>query len=53
VHGMDDEIGWDGGLRGGEGLRDDGSAVDAAGAGRVPERVGIRVDGGGDVGQGV
>ncbi len=50
VHGVHDEGGWDGGLGGGEGLCDRGAAVDAAGAGGMPEWVGVRVGGGRDVG---
>lgn len=38
VHAVDCEIWTDCGLGGGEGLRDYAAAVDAAGAGRVPER---------------
>lgn len=52
VHGVDEEGGGDGFLGGGEALRDDGAAVDAAGAGRMPEGAEVREEVGGDVIQG-
>lgn len=51
VHRVHDETGRHGGLSRGEGLRDGCAAEDAACAGRMPERVGICVDGGRDVGE--
>lgn len=51
MHGVNDKVRRDGGLGGGEGLRDGGAAIDAAGARGVPEWIGIGICGGGDVGQ--
>ncbi len=50
VHGVDGEVGGDGGLSGREALRDGGAAEDTASAGRVPEGAGVGVDVGADVG---
>lgn len=44
VHRVHGEVRWDGALRGGEALGDDGAAVDAARAGRVPEGTGVGED---------
>ena len=52
VHAVDGEVERDGGLRSAEALSDGSAAIDAAGAGRVPEGAGIGVDVGADVGEG-
>lgn len=44
VHAVDGEVWWDGELRRGEALGYDGAAVDAAGAGGVPEGAGVGED---------